>query len=150
MKGKRAQPGSPSHSKPLGRFIPPKDLDAHLAQTQVVPRCSLVLPRSNMRFGLMVEYGKLFPYDDQAFIKMAQAVMTPAWFIIFRPYKGYFDLGFPCEADSATAAMVPSIFNNIPFPTTQTWLPTDTTLVVQFAGLPTHLPPEVLHQELME
>ncbi|KAI0223243.1 hypothetical protein L0F63_005119, partial [Massospora cicadina] len=29
------------------------------------------------------------------------------------------------------------------------WL-TDTTLVVQFAGLPTHLPPEVLHQELMD
>ncbi|KAI0243648.1 hypothetical protein L0F63_003078 [Massospora cicadina] len=50
--------------------------------------------------------------------------MTPACFIDFRPYKGYFDLGFLCEADAATAAT--------------------------FSGLPTRLPPEVLHRELME
>ncbi|KAI0241024.1 hypothetical protein L0F63_006938, partial [Massospora cicadina] len=55
-----------------------------------------------------------------------------------------------CPTDATTVATVPLVFQDTHLPTIQTQLPVDTTLVVRFAGLPTHLPPEVLHQELME
>ncbi|KAI0225607.1 hypothetical protein L0F63_007425, partial [Massospora cicadina] len=151
LSGKRARTGSFSHSKPMGQFVLPKDLDTHLAPTQAVPCCPLVLPQSNMRYSLRFEYGKLFLYHDQAIIEIAQVVMTPTSFINFRPYKGYFDLSFTCKADAATAATVSLVFQGTPLPTTQTWIPADTTLVVQFAGLPTHIPLKDLidgpHQE---
>ncbi|KAI0223458.1 hypothetical protein L0F63_004364, partial [Massospora cicadina] len=116
LTGKRARTGSPIQVKPMRQIVPPKDLDTHLACTQAVPCCPLVLPQSNMRYGL----------------------------------RGYYNLGFTFEADAATSATVPLVFQGAFLPTTWTWLPADTTLVVQFASLPTHLPTEVLHQELMD
>ncbi|KAI0235853.1 hypothetical protein L0F63_005268, partial [Massospora cicadina] len=85
---------------------------------------------------------KTVPQDLQGKIFLAQAVMLPARFIDSCPFKGYFDLGYTFEADAATAATVPLVFKGTPIPTTCTQLPTDTTMLVQFVGLPTHLPPQ--------
>ncbi|KAI0242007.1 hypothetical protein L0F63_003806 [Massospora cicadina] len=126
------------------------DLAIHLACTQAVPRSPLILPRSQLHFGLWVEYLRLFPYEEQAIIDLAQAVMLLARFMDFRPFKGYFDLGFTCEANAATAATVPLVFNGTPIPTTRTWLPHwhhYGSPVCRVAHPP---PPAVLHQELME
>ncbi|KAI0243832.1 hypothetical protein L0F63_007144, partial [Massospora cicadina] len=59
-------------------------------------------------------------------------------------------LGFTCKADAANATIVPLTLEGIPIPLMRTQLPADTTMVVAFARLPTHLPPAVLHQELIE
>ncbi|KAI0219209.1 hypothetical protein L0F63_001756 [Massospora cicadina] len=121
-------------------FNPPKDLAIHLAHAQALPHSPLILPSSQLHFGLWVKYGILFPYKKQAIINLAQVVVLPASFIDFHPFKGYFDLSFTCEADAATAATVLLVFKGTTISTTRTWLPTDTTMVVQFSGLPTHLP----------
>ncbi|KAI0243666.1 hypothetical protein L0F63_002730, partial [Massospora cicadina] len=44
----------------------------HLACTQALPRSPLVLPQSQLHFGLHVKYGKLFPYAEKAIIELAQ------------------------------------------------------------------------------
>ncbi|KAI0244361.1 hypothetical protein L0F63_003979 [Massospora cicadina] len=102
--GKRAHSGSPSPNKFLGHFSLPKDLTIHLARTQAVPCSPLILPHSQLHFGLWVKYRRLFPYEEQAIIDLAQVVMQPASFIDFHPFKGYFDLVFTFKADAATWA----------------------------------------------
>ncbi|KAI0234034.1 hypothetical protein L0F63_000899, partial [Massospora cicadina] len=127
-----------------------QDLTIHLECAQTVHHSPLVLPHSQLHFDLWVKYGELFSYAEKSIIDMAQVVMLPASFIDFYPYKEYFDLSFTCETDAAIAATVLLVFQGALIPTTRTWIPTDATMVVQFEGLPTHLIPMVLHQELIE
>ncbi|KAI0233642.1 hypothetical protein L0F63_002352 [Massospora cicadina] len=130
-------------------FVPPQDLALHLVCAH--PSCPhpLTLPQSTICCCLRVDYGHLFPYADKAIIDLATAAFAPAGFIEFRPFKGYFDVGFQSEADAEVVAQTPLIYKNTPIPTTRTHLPSDTTLVVSFANLPSHLPPQVLYDQLV-
>ncbi|KAI0220187.1 hypothetical protein L0F63_006694, partial [Massospora cicadina] len=62
---------------------------------------------------------------------------------------GYFDVGFQSEEDAEVAAQTPLIYKKNPIPTTCTHLPSDTMLVVSFINLPSHLPPQVLYDQLV-
>ncbi|KAI0233925.1 hypothetical protein L0F63_001311, partial [Massospora cicadina] len=139
--GKRVQMGSnspPTASNPL-----------HLARVHPSRPHPLALPRSAIRYCLRVDYGRLFPYSNKAIIDLATTAYAPAGFIDFRPFKGYFDVEFQSEEDAEAAAQTPLIYKKNPIPTTCTRLPSDTTLVVSFANLPSHLLPQVLYDQLV-
>ncbi|KAI0228479.1 hypothetical protein L0F63_005951 [Massospora cicadina] len=136
-----------SGAPPPSIFCP--DLALHLARIHHSRPHLLALPHSAIQFCLHVDYGHLFPYANKAIIDLAITAFTPAGFINFRPFKGYFDIGFQTEEDAAAAAITPLIYKNTLIPTTRTRLPLDTTLVVFFANLPSHLPPQVLYDQLV-
>ncbi|KAI0229545.1 hypothetical protein L0F63_003803 [Massospora cicadina] len=147
--GKHVRMGSNSPPTASNRFVPPRDLALHLVC--VHPSCPhpLTLPHSAIRYCLRVDYGHLFPYTDKVIIDLATTAFAPAGFIDFHPFKGYFDVGFQSEEDAEAAAQTPLIYKKTPIPTTCTRLPSDTTLVVSFANLPSHLPPQVLYDQLV-
>ncbi|KAI0239868.1 hypothetical protein L0F63_002177 [Massospora cicadina] len=147
---RHAQAGSASSPNATGHYVAPQDLAHHLASSQAVLRNPLVLPQSNLRFGLQVKYGNFFPYVSTAIIKMATAVFKPASYINFHPFKGYFNLSFHSEANAVAAAKLQLIYKKIPLPNVCTWLPDEATLVVQFARLPSFVSPKRLRHELME
>ncbi|KAI0242464.1 hypothetical protein L0F63_001556, partial [Massospora cicadina] len=138
-----APPTASSH------FVPPQDLALHLARVHPSRPHPLALPHSTICYCLRVDYGCLFPYADKAIIDLATAAFAPAGFIDFRPFKGYFDVGFQSEEDAEAAAQTPLIYKKNPIPTTRTHLPSNTTLVVSFANLPSYLPPQVLYDQLV-
>ncbi|KAI0244695.1 hypothetical protein L0F63_004429 [Massospora cicadina] len=147
--GKRVQMGSNSPPTASNRFVSPRDLALHLARVHPSRPHPLALPRSAIRYCLRVDYGRLFPYANKAIIDLATTAFAPAGFIDFRPFKGYFDVGFQSEEDAEVAAQTPLIYKKTPIPTTRTRLPSDTMLVVSFANLPSHLPPQVLYDQLV-
>ncbi|KAI0243626.1 hypothetical protein L0F63_003374 [Massospora cicadina] len=78
-------------------FFPPRDLALHLARVHHSRPHPLALHRSTICYCLIVDYGRLFPYANKAIIDLATAAFAPAGFIDFRPFKGYFDVGFHSE-----------------------------------------------------
>lgn len=145
---KRARTGTNGKSHQNQRFTPPKDLAQHLARTQPIHHNPIALPRSNIVYCLRVDYGILFPYADKAILAIATEAFSPAGFIDFRPFKGYFDLGFTSEEAAEAASKVKLLYKGTPIPTTCTRLPSDKTLVINFSNLPSHLPPQTLFDEL--
>ncbi|KAI0243556.1 hypothetical protein L0F63_005029, partial [Massospora cicadina] len=147
--GKHVRMGSNSPPTASNHFVPPWDLALHLARVHPSRPHPLTLPHSAICYCLRVDYGHLFPYANKAIIDLATAAFAPAGFIDFRPFKGYFVIGFYSEEDAEAAAQTPRIYKKKPIPTTHTRLPSDTMLVVSFANLPSHLPPQVLYDLLV-
>ncbi|KAI0221306.1 hypothetical protein L0F63_002886 [Massospora cicadina] len=108
--GKRVQMGSNSPPTTSSHFVPPRDLALHLARVHPSHPHPLALPCSAIRYCLRVDYGRLFPYADKAIIDQDTAAFAPAGFIDFRPFKGYFDVGFQSEEDAEVAAQTPLIY----------------------------------------
>ncbi|KAI0244143.1 hypothetical protein L0F63_001191, partial [Massospora cicadina] len=94
----RVQMGSNSPPTASNRFVPPWDLALHLARVHPSRPHPLALPRSR------VDYGRLFPYADKEIIDLATVAFAPD-FIDFRPFKGYFDVGFQSEEDAEAATL---------------------------------------------
>ncbi|KAI0239721.1 hypothetical protein L0F63_002533, partial [Massospora cicadina] len=139
--GKRVWTGSNSPPTASSHFVSPRDLALHLAR--VHPSRPILSPSLDLPFAIASEW------TMGAIIDLATVAFAPAGFIDFRPFKGYFDVGFQSEEDAEAAAQTPLVYKNTSIPTTCTCLPSDTTLVVSFANLLSHLPPQVLYDKLV-
>ncbi|KAJ9068320.1 hypothetical protein DSO57_1029935, partial [Entomophthora muscae] len=116
------------------KFIPPKDLAKHLS----------------VKYGVRVEYGHSFPYYSTEIYTALSPLTQTAGYIDIRPYKGYIDVGYPSEEQAEWASKIPISYKGIKLPTTRTQHYSQTLLVIRFSKLPTHLPFDILRQELME
>ena len=148
---KRSRPPTRAHKNPNAaqRFVPPKDLAAYLVKENIFPKNPLNRPKSQVKYGVRVEYGTHSPYYTEAIRAAISHLTPPAGFVDARPYKGYIDIGYPTPELADEAALQTVTHNGVNLPVYRTSHSSSPILAIYLSGLPSHLPCNILRKELL-